>query len=139
MLCFYTVAYEPILRHCSLCTPTENILRSQFLMFSGGIERDMWHKVSLRTLKSSRSQIFFRIGVLKHSAIFKGKRLSRSLFLIKLQASSPAALLKRDSNSGIFLWILRNFLRTAFFIEHIQWLVLNAISHLRLNLFCANN
>ena len=41
LLHFYTVAYEPILRHCSLCTPTENILSFPFLMFSGSTERDM--------------------------------------------------------------------------------------------------
>ena len=27
---FYAVAYEPILRHWSLCTPNENMLSSQF-------------------------------------------------------------------------------------------------------------
>ena len=30
LLCFYTVAYWPILRHWSLCTATENIWSSQF-------------------------------------------------------------------------------------------------------------
>ena len=67
------------------------------------------HEVGLRTLKSSRSQMFFRIGVLKNFAIFKGTQLSWSFFLIKLQISKSANLLKRDSNSGIFLWILQNF------------------------------
>ena len=67
--CFYTVPYESILRHWSLCAPTENILSSRFLMFSGGIERDMWHEVGLR----SRLQMFFRIGVLKNFAIFEEK------------------------------------------------------------------
>ena len=67
------------------------------------------HEVGLRTLKSTRSQMFFRIGVLKNFAIFKGKQLSWSLFLIKLHTSMPANLLKRDSSSGVFLWILRNF------------------------------
>ena len=35
----------------------------------------------------------------------------RASFLIKLQAwgFSPATLLKRDSGTGVFLWILRNF------------------------------
>ena len=103
------VAYEPILRRQSLCTPAENILSSHCLMFSEGIERDMWHQVGLRTLKSSRSQMFFRIGVLENFAIFKWKHLSCNLFLIKLQVSSPAAVSKRDSKWGIFAWILRNF------------------------------
>ena len=44
-------------------------------------------------------------------AIFTGKHLCWSLFLIKLQASRLATLLKRDSDTGIFLWILQT-LRT---------------------------
>ena len=48
-------------------------------------------------------------GVLKNFVIFTGKHLCWSLFLIKLQALRPAALLTRDSNTGVFLWILRNF------------------------------
>ena len=35
--------------------------------------------------RTSRSQIFFKIGVLKNFAIFIGKHLCWSLFLIKLQ------------------------------------------------------
>ena len=42
-------------------------------------------------------------------AIFTGKRLCWSLFWIKLQDFWPATLLKKDSNTGVFLWILRNF------------------------------
>ena len=37
--------------------------------------------------------------------------MRRSLFLIKLQLSRLATLLKRDPNTGVFLWILQN-LRT---------------------------
>ena len=39
-------------------------------------------------------------SVLKNFAIFTGKHQCWSIFLI---------LLKRDSNTGVFLWILRNF------------------------------
>ena len=59
--------------------------------------------------KSSRSQMFFKIGVLKNFAIFAGKHLCWSYFLIKLQAWRFAILLKRDSNTGVFLGILQNF------------------------------
>ena len=38
-----------------------------------------------------------------------GKHQYWSLFLIKLQASRPATLLKINSNTGVFLRILRNF------------------------------
>ena len=36
--------------------------------------------------RSSRSQMFFKIGVLKNFAMFTGKHLCWSLFLIKMQA-----------------------------------------------------
>ena len=109
LLCFYTVVCEPILRHWSLCAPTENILSSHFLMFSGGYRKRHVTWKGFKVFKSSCLQMFFRIGALKNLAIFKEKQLSWSLFLTKLRASSPAALFKRDSNSAIFLWILRNF------------------------------
>ena len=82
-------------------------LKLSFFYVSKGYRK--WHEVGLRTLNSTRSQIFFRIGVLKNFAIFKGKQLCWSLFLINSQTSRPANLLKRDSNSSIFLWILGNF------------------------------
>ena len=44
----------------------------------------------------------------KNFANFKGKHLCWSLFLIKLQAWTPAALLKRDPNTGAFLWNFQN-------------------------------
>ena len=67
------------------------------------------HEMGFRTLESTRSQMFFRIGVLKNFVIFKRKQLSWSLLLIKSQTSRPANLSKRDSNSGIFFWILQKF------------------------------
>ena len=42
--------------------------------------------LSYRCYRSSRSQMFFEIGVLKFFAIFTGKHLCWSLTLIKLQA-----------------------------------------------------
>ena len=36
--------------------------------------------------RSSRSQMFFKIGVTKNFAMFTGKHLCWSLFLIKMQA-----------------------------------------------------
>ena len=35
----------------------------------------------------------------------------------------PATLLKRDSNTGVFPVNDAKFSRTAFFIEHLQWLL----------------
>ena len=53
--------------------------------------------------RSSRSQMYFKIRVLKNVTIFITKKLCRSLFLIKLAGLMPATLLKRDSNTGVFL------------------------------------
>ena len=45
-----------------------------------------YHKKMCGFDRSNRSQIFFKIGALKKFAIFTGKHLCWSLFLIKLQA-----------------------------------------------------
>ena len=52
--------------------------------------------------------------VLKTFAIFTRKHLCQGLFLIKLQAFKPVNLLKRDSNTSVFLQLLRNFLEHLF-------------------------
>ena len=46
---------------------------------------------------------------LKFSQYSQEKHLCWSLFLITLQAWRSATLFKRDSNKGVFMWILRNF------------------------------
>ena len=56
--------------------------------------------------------MFYKKAVLKNFALFKGKHLCWSLFWIKLQAFRTATLFKRDFNTGVFLRILRNFLKT---------------------------
>ena len=53
--------------------------------------------------------MFFKVGVLINFVIFTGKHLC-CLFLIKIgQSFRPATLLKRESNTGVFLWMLQNF------------------------------
>ena len=64
--------------------------------------------------RSSRSQMLFKIDVLKNFENFTGKQLWLSHFLIKLQVWRPATSLKRDSSTGIFLWNLPNFKNTFF-------------------------
>ena len=56
---------------------------------------------------------------------------AQQLYADVLQCLSlrPATLLKRDSNTGAFLWNLflaklTKFLRTSFFKEHLRWLLL---------------
>ena len=59
----------------------------------------------LKQSKSSRWQMFFEIGSLKNFAIFTGK----------------------NSNTGASCGHYRIFLRTAFFIEHLRWLLLTVL------------
>ena len=54
-------------------------------------------------------------GVFRNFTNFTGKHLCWSLFLIELQTFRPAALLKRDSKTGVLLWNLQNF------NEHLIW------------------
>ena len=79
------------------------------------VKPHVWHlsRYCLR-YRSSRSQIFFKIGALKIFAIFIGKHLCWSLFLIKLKAFRPATLSRRNSSKGIFLWIVRSFQEQLF-------------------------
>ena len=63
--------------------------------------------------------MFFKIGILKNFAIITGKHLCWSFFLIKLQTWRS-----EDSNTGVFMWI---FLRIAFFIKYLRWLLLKKV------------
>ena len=47
---------------------------------------ECWHHLS--SFRSSHSQMFFKISVLKNFGIFTGKHLCRSLFLIKCRPES---------------------------------------------------
>ena len=62
-----------------------------------------FHKEDNDIYGSGRSQMFFKIGVLKNFAIFTEKHLRWSLLLIKLKAFRPVTLLKRDSFTGVLL------------------------------------
>ena len=65
--------------------------------------------------RSSHQRSSVKKDVLKNLRNFKGKHLYWSLFLIKLQTFRPAASLRRDSNTGFFLWNFWNF------SEHLFW------------------
>ena len=71
--------------------------------------------------RSSYRHMFFKIGVIKNFAIFTGKHLCWSLFLIKFQTWRQATLLKRDSNTCVFLCTLRNF-QEHLFHKKIIWM-----------------
>ena len=72
-------------------------------------------------IRNSHPEVFCNKGVLKHFAIFTGKHLCWSLFLINLQTRrpEPATSLKRNSNTGVFPVNIAKFLRTLFFTEHL--------------------
>ena len=63
-----------------------------------------WKGTETVVRRCSSKPVFLKIW-----KYFSGKHLCRSLFLIKLQVWRPATLSKRDSNTDVFLWILRNF------------------------------
>ena len=65
--------------------------------------------------RSSRSQMLFKIGVIENFAIFPGKHLRWSLFLIKLQALRTLRYVFPCEYYKIF--------RNDFFIEHLLWLL----------------
>ena len=60
-------------------------------------------------IRKETSEVSYKKVVLKNFAIFTGKHLCWSHFLRQLQAFKHATLFKSDSNTYIFLWILRNF------------------------------
>ena len=71
---------------------------------------------------SSCSQMFFKGGVLNSYAIFTGKHLRWSPFLIKFQSFRPATL-KVTPMKVFYGDYWKNFKKT-FFIEHLCWLLL---------------
>ena len=111
-------------------------------------KRVFWVPHEFPWIRSSRSQMFFKIGVLKNFTKFTGKELCWSLFLINLQALRLGALLKKRLQHRFSLNITK-FLRTAFFKEHLRWLFLmNTIitlpfsylpSHLRILYYSTTN
>ena len=58
------------------------------------------------SLQKQSPVLFYKKVVLKYFAIITENHLFWGLFL---QGFSPATLLKRNSNTAAFLWILRNF------------------------------
>ena len=66
---------------------------------------------------NSRSQMFSKTGVLKNFAIFTGKNLCWSLFLIKFQDWRPTFLFKKRLQRRCFSVNIAKFLRTAFLLK----------------------
>ena len=76
------------------------------------------------TSRSSRLQMFFKIGVLRSVANFTGKHLCSSLFLKNFQAGGLQLRKKRLQHSCFPVKFAKS-LRTPFLTEHLQWLLLH--------------
>ena len=80
-----------------------------------------WWKTLLRNLfrnfknikskspRSSHRKCSVKKGFLRNSAKFTRKHLWQSLFFNKVADLRAATLLKKESDTGVFLWILQNF------------------------------
>ena len=75
-------------------------------------------KLIIPGYQSSSLQMFFKKGVRKDFAKFTGKQLCWSLFLVR----RSAGLSKRDSNTGVFLWIFCEIFKNTVFTEYLRWL-----------------
>ena len=74
--------------------------------------------------RSICSHMFLKIGVLTNFLTFTGKHLCWRLLLIKLPAWKLWTLLKRNSSTGPFRWLLQNF-QKQLFLEHLLCLLLS--------------
>ena len=74
-----------------------------------GVKISVMGVISTTSIKSRRSQMFFKIGVLKNFAIFTGKDMCKSLFLIKLKACN---FIKKRLQQVFCRTFLNLFLRT---------------------------
>ena len=68
----------------------------------------------LTSVHKQQFKVFFKIGVLKYFAVLTEKHLRSDLFLVKFQTFRSASFLRRDCNTGVFLWILRDFSEQLF-------------------------
>ena len=59
-------------------------------------------------IESSRQEVFCEKDVLRNFTKFTGKHLCQCLFFNKVAIRRPATFLKRDSGTGVFLWIWWN-------------------------------
>ena len=77
--------------------------------------------------RSSGSQMFFKIVVVKNFTKFTGKHLSWNLFKIKFQACN---FIRKIFQDRCFPVRFAKFLRTPFFTEHLQWLLLSFMQNI---------
>ena len=68
--------------------------------------------------RSSRCQMFFKMGILKILQYSQENTSVGVVFFMKLQTWRSVTLLKRDSNTGVSSWIMRNFQGPLFPRKH---------------------
>ena len=74
--------------------------------------------------KSSSSQMFFKIGVLKNFAIFTGKHLCWSLFN-KVAGWEACNFFEKETPTHVSSCEYCKVFKNSFFTEHLQCLLLN--------------
>ena len=89
-------------------------------------------ELGLFTNRNNHQRRSVKKAAVKNFAIFTGKHHWWSLFSMKWQAWKPATLLKRDSNTCEYLWILQYFWRTPTLRNSCKRLLLYLISCFRL-------
>ena len=71
------------------------------------VQNNLISNINLISCRSSRSQMFLKIDILKTFASFTRKHLSWSLFLIKLQATFFRTLSFTEHLQQLLLWFLQ--------------------------------
>ena len=74
--------------------------------------------------RNSRSQMFFKVGVLKNFAIFIGKRLCWSLFFYQSCRPEASNFLKKETPAHLLSCEYWEVFKNSFLIEQLWWLLL---------------
>ena len=82
-----------------------NLLCSRFFWVTNFNDRRVWTAKLLHGIRNSHQKCSIKIAVLKSFQKFKWNICARVSFLINLQAWGSGTLAKRDSGTGVFLWI----------------------------------
>ena len=105
----YMEIYLPMSRKFTFSQKCPLSERCCTFIFTSRYQYIRTNTILLLVCQERPQEVFLEKAILKTFTIFTGKNLCCSLFLIKLKAFRSATLLKRDSNTAVFVWILRNF------------------------------
>ena len=103
-----------------LISPRRDYLRSRKYL-----HWEVYH-LFVQLFRSSRSQMFFKIDVLRNFTDLTRKHLCRSFLLKKLQCWYPETFLKRESKQ-MFSCEYCEIFKNSFVTEHLRWLLLTII------------